>query len=331
MTPVSGATLASLPITGLRRIRNLDAFDGPLLTHYVHPSGDHYLYYWCDCDETTNRWMVLRVSETSIVRLVSRFVPLDYVIPRSCKDDFVYFVDIDGETNIKRVTLTPSTAIPDDYIPAKGAYLDADLQNDRHSYAVLIEGDLSIPEIGQFPRLFSQAYALVYCLEVLKPGEFRRYPWRGGFSGMHFYRGLLDRVPREDRPAVKTFQYASPGFIRFSLHRPSAEAVAESVTCLAADRTEVRAAREDLYAYIRTHDLNQRPQTPADDVEHQERLSASTRNLLDSLAVPQLKPEDVLAAVSQPFEAAKIALSFATRLLELAKFQRDGLVVFPPN
>jgi hypothetical protein len=74
-------TLTALPMGGLRHVRDLIYFDGPLLSHFKHPKGDDYLYYWCDCDEQANRWMVLRVTETSILWLTSGRWTLDTVIP----------------------------------------------------------------------------------------------------------------------------------------------------------------------------------------------------------------------------------------------------------
>src|SRR5258707_791299 len=120
MKPLGGITLPTLPISGLRRVRDLIYYDGPLLSHFEHANGDDYLYYWCDCDESTNRWMVLRVDESSILRLINRFVPLDYVIPGGCRDDFVYFVDIGSDSAIVAASLLNVARVPEDYVPDKG-------------------------------------------------------------------------------------------------------------------------------------------------------------------------------------------------------------------
>ena len=124
MEPVEGAILRSLPVSGLEHVRDLDDFEGPLLSQYAHPSGDQYLFYWCDCDDTVNRWMVLRVSEASILRLIHRVVPLDYVIPKSCRDDFVYLIDTDSAGVTTSVNLTGLSAIPPAYTPQPGAFLE---------------------------------------------------------------------------------------------------------------------------------------------------------------------------------------------------------------
>ena len=38
-----------------RRIADLIAFEGPLLSHYVSDKGDDYLFYWVESDENANR------------------------------------------------------------------------------------------------------------------------------------------------------------------------------------------------------------------------------------------------------------------------------------
>ena len=261
MRQLEGPRLPTLPIIGLERVNDLDQFDGPLLTHFRHRrQGDHYLYYWCDCDDKANRWMVLRVSETNIIRLMNRFVPLDFVVPKGCQDDFVYFVDIDGDGTPAVVTLLRLDAIPDDYVPAQGAYLDAaaSYQHDVRSYPVLIERSLSIPALSAIPRIFSQVYAFVYCLLVLRPQELEGHPWRGGFSVMHFYRWLVNRVPGEYSPSVDTVQYASPGFIRFSSLDPKVAAhVAGLITRTVRANREILLEYSSLHDYIRTNKLNE--------------------------------------------------------------------------
>lgn len=332
MIEIDGLSLPALPIVDLERVRDLENYEGPLLSHFRHRrQGDHYLYYWCDCDDAVNRWMLLRVNETNIIRLVNRFVPLDYVIPRACQDDFVYFIDIGGEDAPAKVILASLDAIPDAYIPAQGAYLEAEAAKDDsnpQTYSILIERDLSIRDLSDLPRIFSQAYALLYNLLILKPQKWEGYPWRGGFSAMHFYRWLLDRLPGEDYPAIETFQYASPGFIRLSLNQEIASRVADLVFRMTGDDVDIHRAYNDLVSYIRTKKLNELSDTndPTWDDCNSD-LRRLTRILLTALGIQE--PEELIEAVPRPFEAAKITLSFVGRLKQLAKLDASGAVRFP--
>jgi hypothetical protein len=332
MIEIKGDRLPALPIIGLERVRDLEYYDGPLLSHFRHRrQGDHFLYYWCDCDQTSNRWMLLRVSETNIIRLVTKFVPLDYVIPKSCQDDFVYFTDINHQGVTAQVVLSQLDNIPNDYFPAQGAYLDVEATKgttQNKSYSLLIERSLSIGNLSDLPRHFSQAYALLYCLLVLKPQNLAGYPWRGGFSAMHFYRWLLDLIPGEDRPDVAAVQYASPGFIRFSLDPIIAGHVGNIVAFLLRGSQEANIAYTDLLTHIRRNKLNDVGINDSATWKlHNAELTVLTRSLLSALQIPGL--EDLMSAAPRPFEAAKIALSFMRRIRELVELEENGLVRFP--
>lgn len=328
MRNLPGAPLPTLPITGLKKVRDLEYFDGPLLSEYRHPHGDHYLYYWCDCNDSVNRWMLLRVSEASILRLANLFVPLDYVIPNACQDDYVYFVDVDSNGATLRVTLTGTLQIPDDYRPASGAYLANPLRGENDSFAVLIEGGWSVEDLGVFPRRFSQVYAVLYALNVLHIGRFEQYPWRGGFSAMHFFEHAAKKIPFEHRPAVSTIQYASPGFMRFSLHGDTARQVTQCVEDFVAWREDLRDVYSDLDSHIRHHKLNDpKESSNIDWQQHDPILREAAHKLTDVFTV--IDGDAFVSAAPTAFEAAKIAMSFYRRVRELSEFENEGLVRFP--
>lgn len=332
MIPLQGAILNFFPLADLQKVRDLDYFDGPLLSHFRHRRGDHYLYYWCDCDEQANRWMMIRVSETNIIRLMNRFVPLDYVIPGQCQDDFVYFVDLDASGRSMGTTITPLALIPASYTPLRGAYLDYEGRKDERSYAVLIEKALTIDQLREFPTKYAQAYSFLYVLGVMKPDRFQEYPWRGGFSSMHFYQWLVGSIPGEQRPQVATFQYTSPGFVRFNLHRPTATAVANCVDRLVIPQSPAEQAFESLRNYIsekKLNDLREEAPNPDDERwrEHDLELARRTTELMNSLDTGVL--DTLMAAAQSKFGAARIAYTFGIRVRELAALVRQGLIKLP--
>lgn len=332
MIAIQGAALSFFPLADIEKVRDLDYFDGPLLSHFRHRRGDHYLYYWCDCDERANRWMTIRVSETNIIRLMNRFVPLDYVIPGECQDDFVYLVDLDAAGRATRTTLTLLDQIPEGYAPRKGAYLDYDAPQDERSYAVLIEKNLTIDQLRQLPTRYSQAYAFLYTLRVLKPDKFQEHPWRGGFSSMHFYHWLVGSIPGEQRPSVTSLQYASPGFVRFSLHRPTATAVAACVEKFFMPYSPAEQAFESLRNYIsekKLNDLRDKVPDPADPRwrEHDIELYRRTSELVNAMGIGGL--DTLMTAAPSRFESARIAYSFGIRIRELAGLVRNGLIKLP--
>ena len=332
MISIKGVDLRSLPISGLQKVRELESFDGPLLTHFRHPSGEDYLYYWCDCDAAVNRWMVMRVGENSILRLINRLVPLDFVIPAGAKDDFVYFVDLDGMGRTIQVTLTLKNAVPDEYLPQPGAYPRMRIAGDERAYSILVEGALSLDELFDLPTKFSQAYSLQYTIATLRPESFNSFPWRGGFSSMHFYRGIAKKMPAEARADLDAVQLASPGFIRFVMERKPAELVVDGIKHFLDRESESQAAYDRLRIYVRDHKLNDLREKNANFEsqpwkEHEESLARLSKELIEAMELQG--GEVLLQATEGPFESAKIAMSYAQRLKELARAAADGTIVFP--
>lgn len=59
-------------IKALKLRANLIEQDGPLLSLYYNDKGDYYLFYWLDCDDISNRWMIVRVSLTPFTNTLTR-------------------------------------------------------------------------------------------------------------------------------------------------------------------------------------------------------------------------------------------------------------------
>ncbi len=329
MISLSGMSLSSFPIADLRRTTDLIYFDGPLLSVYEHTNGEKYLYYWCDADDKVNRWMILRIDEASVLRLVNRIVPLGYVIPKGCRDDFVYFVDFATDRKPHNVVLTPVSNVPESYRPEDNCYLDAvEHRQDASSYAVLVEGNWSVREIGDFPSLFSKVYSLLYWSNVLHLKHQVQHPWRGGFSAMHFFNWLADAVPRQDRAYVSAIQYSSPGFMRFRLNGKIAEQVTKCLFVFKANKDFINAQYDDLATYIRKNRLNEIwDENSPEWTRHNSGLISRTIDLMRPFAV--LDGNEFVELCSKPFEAVKIAMAFCRYIKTLCLYESRGLVRYP--
>lgn len=331
MHPLDGWKLESLPLSGLQHIRDLIYYDGPVLSQYASPQGDCYLVYWCDCDDTSNRWMVLRVGEGDVVRLINRVVPLDYIIPKGSKDSFVYFVDVRGNLSIAQAYMTKVERIHDDYTPKLGAYLDPlPSMKMEKSLSIAVEGGWSPRSLTDFPGIFSKIYAFLYSLNKLKVTGFAHHPWRGGFSSFHFFREAEHRIPSEDRLGVAAMAYSSPGFMRFSLHAQTGHQVTQCTDDMKTRNQEIAGAYAELMAYIRENKLNE-IQSEYDEIwkKHNGELHSKTLSLMRGFK--EINEEDFVNACPRPFEAAKIAMAFYRYVKELGEFEKEGLVRFPPK
>lgn len=313
----------------MEKVRDLMYFDGPLLSHFQNRHGEDFLFYWVDCDQTLNRWMVVRLDEASILRLVNRVVPIDFVIPKLCRDEFVVFVDTADNHAVRASTLVAVQDIPTEYLPSEGVYLPVtpSLPSER-SYSVLVEGGWSVKELGEFPHVFTKVYSLLYGLDVLHLPRLENFPWRGGFSAMHFFDWAAKRIPSEDRPSVSAIQYASPGFMRFDLHGPTADQVGLCIANYKSKNHNLAKAYSELTAYIREQHLND-VQSPADPSWklHEPFLTKGALAVLGGFDV--IEETAFVNACARPFEAAKIAMAFYRYIRNLVDFEKRRLVIFP--
>lgn len=327
MLKLTGTKLPELPIPTLRWVADLDYFDGPLVSHLTNSRGGDYLKYWVDVEGNTTRWMILRVSENSIIRLANRVESLDKVLPLQCQDDFVYFVD--SSKSGDRVILVYLHDIPEEYTPEKESFLRPAMSVNERSFPVFIDADLDKGDLGDIPRAFTQAYEIFYILSTQQrlDATFRSHPWREGFSSMHFYNEIESLMPEEDRPQLKEVQYASPGFMRFSLHRPTAQSVSNCVSLAGDTHSEISRAFTALGSYIEKNDLNSLRRDSKDWSKHNAALLSRTKKLLDALHLPRANV--LLENAPRLFEAAKIARSIVRRLRTLARYQKQGTIRLP--
>jgi hypothetical protein len=109
--------------SGFRKIADLVYFDGPFLSHYVSGKGDDYLFYWVDCDEQDNRWLVLRVSLSSLQKYIGKEQTLRELIEHP-NDGYLYVVDIDNSLVYHDIKLVQPSVLPDDYLPEVDSYYE---------------------------------------------------------------------------------------------------------------------------------------------------------------------------------------------------------------
>jgi hypothetical protein len=86
-----------------------------------------------------------------------------------------------------------------------------------------IDGRWDLTELSLLTRVYTQIYGLLYSLEVADDYLeeeimyiYSKYPWTGGYSAVNFYKNLFYKIPFRHRPAIKSIQYNSPGFIELT-------------------------------------------------------------------------------------------------------------------
>lgn len=116
-------------IKALKLRANLIEQDGPLLSLYYNDKGDYYLFYWLDCDDTSNRWMVVRASLNTLYQYINKEITLLQVIKDS-SDSFVWVTDLDGKGEQINTLAVPFANLPQDYLPDTDSYFEFDHQQE---------------------------------------------------------------------------------------------------------------------------------------------------------------------------------------------------------
>lgn len=117
-------------------------YDGPLLSHYVTVSGDHYLYYWLEADNDYNRWMLIRTNIEAIKNYVEKKTTLRDLITAP-EDGIVWIADVDDQLIFHNTAMIPLSALPEEYLPAEDSFYDCDCEDeflvaDAQTYNLLI-------------------------------------------------------------------------------------------------------------------------------------------------------------------------------------------------
>lgn len=135
-----------LSLAELSKVSDLIYFDGPFLSHYVHSSGDNYLSYWVDCDESTQRWLVFRVGSIVLQNYLNQKISL-YELMKQIDEGFVYLIDVyqDGTKSVPTIVFLKD--IPDDYFPEVDSYFDFSLEKESDVAALSISRQCGVFEI----------------------------------------------------------------------------------------------------------------------------------------------------------------------------------------
>lgn len=150
MTPINGKHI-NIDLGKFIKVSDLIYFDGPLLSHFISPNGENYLFYWCDVDDLFNRWIILRTDLLTIQKYIDKKISLKEVLSQPT-DGFVYVADIDENICYKSIQILLADEIPAEYIPQENSFYNFEVKDSvnlvglsqKHSCGILeihISGD----------------------------------------------------------------------------------------------------------------------------------------------------------------------------------------------
>lgn len=327
-----------------RWIADVLYFEGPLLSLFKGSKEQDYFYYWCDNDAINNRWLAIPVTREQIEAYFAKTVSLHQLISSFPK---ITAVDTNNDGEVTFAHSFDVAALPAAYMPAQTSYFDVDLcpsniykSIEAGVYAIYIDKKWFFDDFSLVERVFTQLYAFIYSLknvgglvaEERIQLAFASYPWRGGFSAVHFYDSLRTAIPSIHEPKVESFKFSSPGAIKLELLKEVASATGDLINHFGDHTASINDAYEDARKYLRNAGLLQ---VQNSDVDINALLTESTKadiadyfNLLANELNMTEFANEIESLTGNPLISLKILLSFCRRIDKINKFQLNGKLSF---
>jgi len=211
----------------------------------------------------------------------------------------------------------------------------------RGTQKLALDGDWTLFEFSQFARTYSQVYSVLYALDPRLSSDpedeeferihhlFNAFPWRGGYSAVNFYESLRYRVPKQDRPVIKSIRYESPGWIELSLIVGVALSIKLIIKSFSSGAIELNSTYHAIYKGMQDRkltnlDIKRKEIELTRDQRRFARESAeelAERMLFERLPQLQELSDNEVASL-------KILLSLFRRSRDLQKIERQGRIRF---
>lgn len=300
-------------------VRDLQYFEGSLISEVKTTKGELYVFIWCDCNNKLNRWIAAKTTKRSIYLLTSGIVTIREFLNTYLLDDNVYLLDINEKFSPENATYLHLNELNDKYLPQEGVYLSKDLipKALSNEYPVLIEKHWNSEELALFPRKFMDAYSLIqkFISSTKKyDGSITDLPWNGGGSSVSFYSDLRNEIG--NNLGVNAIQYASPGYFLFKGNRSIGELLENNIQKYISDKENVDMIFNQMSSYLRDNELN--TENIILTKKQEDWLEKNGASLMSCFSEPSWKW--LHKNTGNTFVAVKVAMSYYRRIKPLSEF-----------
>lgn len=94
-------------------------YEGPLLSHFVDDKDNNYLVKWCDNDDTTHTWLIIRTYE-----LLAHFDKKISFLDLIKNADKLWLIKLDDDLNLCYEETIKFKQIDEAYLPSVSAFYD---------------------------------------------------------------------------------------------------------------------------------------------------------------------------------------------------------------
>lgn len=323
MLDINGMTFKKDFLPKFLFIKDLQYFEGTLLAEYQTKKGETYVFHWCDCSDTLNRWLVARISKRSLLQFESGLSTLHDLLYRDNLDETYYILDIDTNQETQKCFLVQKESLDIEYLPEEDTFILPELifDENENSYPILIDKNWNTEDLASFPRKFIDICLLLKTsingMRISNDGK-----WDGGLSSQAFYNSL--RQKNKDLK-IKAIQYASPGYIQFSIEREIGLLVKENIDNYIENKDKITSTFKILENYISHYELNKKESKDFINT-HKDFFMEKGAELMEYFSEPNWSW--IVEVSEDEFKAIKTAMSFYRRIVFLSKRVLDKKAMF---
>ncbi|SAL39299.1 hypothetical protein AWB69_03884 [Caballeronia udeis] len=282
------------------------------------------------------RFLGARIGEEHLGQFLTGRIDLHYALTSNRKPKFVLFSYF-GHESVARFRRYKDP-LPNEWLPDRGFFWEAThgYQTEHaasQSVSVAIDGRWDIEDLAEYPQVLAAPYAFLHAVmrgvseHVAGVADmFQRYPWRGGYSTVNFYRDLYDAIPAPERVVVSKIKYASPGKIELRAATDVIEALHREIATFG-DSKSYKLYQELRRQMSSRELLGRTSEEAAVDSETDVFLRDSCVQLAEAISFEQMDRLYALCGDSWVL-SAKLLLAYYRRLLELSDFYRSGKAAY---
>jgi len=206
------------------------------------------------------------------------------------------------------------------------------------TYKILLDEKWSLEDLTNFSRIYFQNYSFLYCLDTKSvdiassriESVLLNYELRHGLSYVNIYDIFRSHIAKEDKPQIKSIQYASPGWLELALNP---EVATQFATVLGVFLGSIVTTAE---TYKRLHkiysDLSKTRKklgvaTFKLNAEEAIKAQELTKSLANGLGFESLEELDKHTKDAE--ESSKLIMAHYRRMNKMAKFVESGKASFP--
>lgn len=219
--PILGTLLEGLP-RELTWVRDLEYFEGAILSEYHATGGGIYLQKWCTQANGVTRTLFVRAEYRAVAEYLAGRITMQTLLYGQ-SDGIGFLVDTnDDDEHVYRVALDD---LPASYMPTASAMHDETLRPEwpTELQSFLIDDDWDVKSLAGIERLYQNAYGFCYFASGANdrrlPAELISYEYDGGFSMATALSRIRNTVPPAERARSVGVTANSPGVL--SLEAPT--------------------------------------------------------------------------------------------------------------